>query len=307
MIAKISQLANDRQGSLLLTPENWNSYKWKTLHLLISVQRQRKSELLLPYTQLTLHKSSVSNFIILFHKFLTCDSPCWVDPITFGSVLIIPGQSMFLLNLLPCLLTLQLKLKLFHTTLRLRHTPSPSWFSNLHISLVLIAGWKGFNFSSVQLLSHVWLFATPWTAACQASLSITNSWVYSNSCPLNSWCHPTISSSVVPFSSCRQSFPASGSKNSKDFFFSFLFPCQSKQNTLPYRKTCPFHNCKNIPFFQRREGWFHKQNARTFLIIEFENHFLLLKTCTWVPNGTQNMCNCTQMITLKSITNQTDW
>ena len=31
------------------------------------------------------------------------------------------------------------------------------------------------TFSSVQLLSHVWLFATPWTAACQASLSITNS------------------------------------------------------------------------------------------------------------------------------------
>ena len=31
------------------------------------------------------------------------------------------------------------------------------------------------QFSSVQLLSHVWLFATPWIAACQASLSITNS------------------------------------------------------------------------------------------------------------------------------------
>ena len=31
-------------------------------------------------------------------------------------------------------------------------------------------------FSSIQSLSHVWLFATPWTAACQASLSITNSW-----------------------------------------------------------------------------------------------------------------------------------
>ena len=30
--------------------------------------------------------------------------------------------------------------------------------------------------SSVQLLSHIWLFVTPWTAACQASLSITNSW-----------------------------------------------------------------------------------------------------------------------------------
>ena len=34
--------------------------------------------------------------------------------------------------------------------------------------------------------------------------------VYSNSCPSSQWCHPTISSSVVPFSSCPQSFPASG-------------------------------------------------------------------------------------------------
>ena len=33
--------------------------------------------------------------------------------------------------------------------------------------------------------------------------------VYPNSCPLSRWCHPTISSSVVPFSSCLQSFPAS--------------------------------------------------------------------------------------------------
>ena len=33
----------------------------------------------------------------------------------------------------------------------------------------------------------------------------------SNSCPLNRWCHPTISSSIIPFSSCLQSFPASGS------------------------------------------------------------------------------------------------
>ena len=33
----------------------------------------------------------------------------------------------------------------------------------------------------------------------------------SNSCPLSQWCHPTISSSVIPFSSCPQSFPTSGS------------------------------------------------------------------------------------------------
>ena len=35
--------------------------------------------------------------------------------------------------------------------------------------------------------------------------------VYPNSCPLSWWCHPTISSSAIPFSSCPQSFPASGS------------------------------------------------------------------------------------------------
>ena len=65
--------------------------------------------------------------------------------------------------------------------------------------------------SSVQLLSHVWLFATPWAAARQASLYITNSWSLPKLCPLSRWCHPTVSSSVIPFSSCPQSFPASGS------------------------------------------------------------------------------------------------
>ena len=44
--------------------------------------------------------------------------------------------------------------------------------------------------------------------------------VYSNSCPLSWWCHPTISSSDVPFSSCLQSFPASGSFPMSQFFTS---------------------------------------------------------------------------------------
>ena len=44
--------------------------------------------------------------------------------------------------------------------------------------------------------------------------------VYSNSCPLSRWCHPTISSSVFPFSSCLQSFPASGSFPMSQFFAS---------------------------------------------------------------------------------------
>ena len=44
--------------------------------------------------------------------------------------------------------------------------------------------------------------------------------VYSNSCPLSRWCHPTISSSVVPFSSHLQSFPASESFQISHFFSS---------------------------------------------------------------------------------------
>ena len=44
--------------------------------------------------------------------------------------------------------------------------------------------------------------------------------VFSNTCPLSQWCHPTISSSVIPFSSCLQSFPSSGSSPMNHFFAS---------------------------------------------------------------------------------------
>ena len=60
----------------------------------------------------------------------------------------------------------------------------------------------------VQSLSHVQLFVTPRTAAWQASLSFTASRACSNSCALSLWCRSTISSSVVPFYSCLQSFPS---------------------------------------------------------------------------------------------------
>ena len=42
--------------------------------------------------------------------------------------------------------------------------------------------------------------------------------VHPNPCPLSQWCHPTISSSVIPFSTCPQSFPASGSFQMSQFF-----------------------------------------------------------------------------------------
>ena len=56
-------------------------------------------------------------------------------------------------------------------------------------------------FVVVQLLSCVRLFVAPWTATCQASLSITISWSLLNSCPLSWWSHPTIWYFVTLFSS----------------------------------------------------------------------------------------------------------
>ena len=78
--------------------------------------------------------------------------------------------------------------------------------------------WARSQFSSIQSLSRVQVFATPWTAAHQSSLSITNS--QSPLSPLSQWCHPAISSSVVPFSSWLQPFAASGSFHMSQFFAS---------------------------------------------------------------------------------------
>ena len=77
---------------------------------------------------------------------------------------------------------------------------------------------KDHHFSSAQSLSHVQLFVTPWIAARQAPRPSPSPGVHPNSCPLSQWCHPTISSSVVPFSSCFQSFPAPGSFKMSQLF-----------------------------------------------------------------------------------------
>ena len=76
------------------------------------------------------------------------------------------------------------------------------------------------QFSSVQSISHVQFFVTPWTAEQQASLSITNSQSLLKLTPIKSVIHSTTPSSVVPFSSCLQSFPASRSFPVSLFFTS---------------------------------------------------------------------------------------
>ena len=71
---------------------------------------------------------------------------------------------------------------------------------------------------SVQLLSHVHLLATPWTAASQASLSVTNSLSLLKLMSIKLVMPSNHLSSVIPFSSHLQSFPASGSFPMSQFF-----------------------------------------------------------------------------------------
>ena len=80
----------------------------------------------------------------------------------------------------------------------------PNSVSNFH--------WLIYIFSSVQL-SHSAVSESLRPHGLQHTRlpCPSPSWAYSNSCPLSQWWHPTISSSVISFSFCLQSFPASGS------------------------------------------------------------------------------------------------
>ena len=79
------------------------------------------------------------------------------------------------------------------------------WFKYVKTILGLLL------FSCSVMSNSLWPCPSPTPGAC------------SNSCPLSQWCHRTISFSVVPFSSCLQSFPASGS-----FLMSWLFTSGGK-------------------------------------------------------------------------------
>ena len=95
---------------------------------------------------------------------------------------------------------------------------------------------------SVQSLSRVRLFATPWITACQASLSMTNSRSSLTLMSSSQWCHPAISSSVIPFSSFPQSLAALESFPVSQFFtwggqsFSFsIIPSKEIPGLISFR------------------------------------------------------------------------
>ena len=85
--------------------------------------------------------------------------------------------------------------------------------------MILVFAWlTSVQFSSVAQLCRT--FCNPWTAARQAPYPLPAPGVCLNSCPSSWWCHPTISSSAVPFSSRLQSCPTSGSFPMSWFFVS---------------------------------------------------------------------------------------
>ena len=103
-----------------------------------------------------------------------------------------------------------------------------------------------FQFSSVQSLSRVWLWPHELPHARPPCLSPTPR-VHPNSRPSSQWCHPTISSSVVPFSSCPQSLPASVFSNESTFrmkwpkYWSFSFsisPSKEHPGLISFRMDC---------------------------------------------------------------------
>ena len=93
------------------------------------------------------------------------------------------------------------------------------YLENSKESMTSLTARDSITFSSVQLLSRLPLFVTPCDPMhARPPCPSPTPGVYPNSCPLRWWCHPTISSFVVPFSSRLHSFPASGFFQMSQFF-----------------------------------------------------------------------------------------
>ena len=104
--------------------------------------------------------------------------------------------------------------------------------------------WSIAQFSSLQSLSCVLFFATHESQHARPPCSLPTPGVHSDLCPSSQWCHPAISSSVVPFSSCLQSLPASVFSNEstlrmrwpKYWSFSFsIFPSKETPGLISFR------------------------------------------------------------------------
>ena len=137
------------------------------------------------------------------------------------------------------------------------------WFGiSISLRIFHILSWStSVQFSHSVISGSLW---PPWTAACQACLS----GACSDSCPFSWWCHPTISSSVIPFSSCLQSFPASRSFPMSRLFASVGQSTEASgsasvlpmniQGWFPFGLTC-------LIFFSPRDS------QESFLVTQFKS------------------------------------
>ena len=101
---------------------------------------------------------------------------------------------------------------------------------------------------------------------------------YSNSCPSSQWCHPTISSSVVPFSSCLQSLPAS-----RSFQMSQLFtPCGQSIGVSASASVLPMNTQDWFPLGWT--GWISLQFkgfSGVFFNTTVQKHQFITQLCLW--------------------------
>ena len=144
------------------------------------------------------HKIAIS--LSLFCFFLSFSFFFFCLFFLYSSPMVFVGADSYLTNLFVCT-------SIFHLFWKfLRHwLPLPSF---LCFTSFFIFYLRDIQFSCSVMSDFLWPHESHHTRPPCPS---PNPGVYPNSCPLNWWCHPTISSSIIPFSSCPQSFPASGS------------------------------------------------------------------------------------------------
>ena len=139
------------------------------------------------------------------------------------------------------------------------------------------------KFNSVQSLSCVRLFATPGLQHARLPCPSPTPRVYSNSCPLSRWWHPTISSSVIPFSCRFQSLPATGAFPISQLFASggqsigvsastSVFPMNIGKYWFPLGWTGWILQCKELSrVFSNTTVWKH-QSFSAHLSLESNTH-----------------------------------
>ena len=136
-----------------------------------------------------------------------------------GENYILDAQSISNYNMATNHLEILLKCRFWFCRHRMRWDSAFSMSSHV-MPMLLICGPHWVQFSSVQFNHLVVSNSLPLHGLQHPRLpfpSLTPG-ACSNSCPSSQWCHPTISSSVIPFSSCLQSFPASGSFLMSQFY-----------------------------------------------------------------------------------------